>query len=103
MQKRQEHLKRLFGQWFNRDNSWLAVPCTMALLFVLLVLIKSIQGIAYNFSNECRIYKLGYPIEDARALAAVLSDAQADTLIAHQEHDTIAIPVICLSEKIFPK
>ena len=81
-------------RWTNRDNRWLALPCTAAALFVLLVMVKSCQGIAYNFTNECRIYKLGYPIEEARTLAAVLTDAQADSLVARQEHDTIAIPVI---------
>ncbi|MBQ3364660.1 MAG: M15 family metallopeptidase [Muribaculaceae bacterium] len=85
-----QHIKR----WTSRDNRWLALPCTAAALFVLLVMVKSCQGIAYNFTNECRIYKLGYPIEEARILAAELSDAQVDSLIARQEHDTIAIPVI---------
>ena len=81
-------------RWTNRDNRWLALPCTAAALFVLLVMVKSCQGIAYNFTNECRIYKLGYPIEEARTLAAVLTDAQADSLVARREHDTIAVPVI---------
>ena len=85
-----QYIKR----WTSRDNRWLALPCTAAALFVLLVIVKSCQGIAYNFTNECRIYKLGYPIEEARTLAAVLNDAQADSLVARQEHDTIAIPVI---------
>ena len=44
--------------------------------------------------NECKIYKLGYTIDEARTLVATLSEAQEDTLIAHQEHDTIAIPVL---------
>ena len=61
---------------------------------VLFVLIKSCQGIAYNYTKECRIYKLGYPMEEARVLSSVLSDAQADSLIARNEHDTIAIHVI---------
>lgn len=87
-------ISQYFKRWTSRDNRWLALPCTAAALFVLLVMVKSCQGIAYNFTNECRIYKLGYPIEEARALAAVLSDAQADSLVARQEHDTIAIPVI---------
>ena len=81
-------------RWTSRDNRWLALPCTAAALFVLLVMVKSCQGIAYNFTNECRIYKLGYPIEEARTLAAVLTDAQTDSLVARREHDTIAIPVI---------
>ena len=87
-------ISQYIKHWTSRDNRWLALPCTAAALFVLLVMVKSCQGIAYNFTNECRIYKLGYPIEEARALAAVLSDAQADSLVARQEHDTIAIPVI---------
>ena len=89
-----KHILQYIRRWTNRDNRWLALPCTAAALFVLLVMVKSCQGIVYNFSNECKIYKLGDPIEEARALVAVLSDAQADTLVAHKEHDTIAIPVI---------
>ncbi len=87
-------LTRLWTTYADRDNRWLSRPCTIAALFVLLVLVKSCQGIAYNYTNECRIYKLGYPMEEARALATVLSDAQADSLVARNEHDTIAIAVI---------
>ena len=94
LEKMTSAVKRLCKWWISPDNSWLSVPCAIAALLVVLVLVKSAQGIAYNFSRECRIYKLGYPIEDARALVAVLSDAQADTLIAHHQHDTMAIPVI---------
>ena len=89
-----EHIKRLIALYTDRDNRWLSGPCSIAALLVLLVLVKSCQGIAYNYTNECRIYKLGYPMEDARALATVLSDAQADSLVARGEHDTLAIPVI---------
>jgi len=89
-----ERIKRLITQCIDRDNRWLSGPCVIATLMVLFVLIKSCQGIAYSRTNECRIYKLGYPMEEARALATVLSDAQADSLVARNEHDTIAIPVI---------
>ena len=91
--------KRLFEQWTDRDHRWISVPVTVAALLVLFVLVKSCQGIAYNFTNECRIYRLGYPIDQARALAAVLSDEQADSLIVRGEHDTIAYPL--LSERYF--
>ncbi len=89
-----ELIKRLIAKWADRDNRWLSMPCTLAALFVLLVMVKSCQGIAYNFTNECKIYKLGYTIDEAKTLVATLSEAQEDTLIAHQEHDTIAIPVL---------
>ena len=89
-----EWLAHIWRVYTARDNRWLAVPCTAAALFVLLVLVKSFQGIAYNYTNECKIYKLGYTIDEARTLVATLSEAQEDTLIAHQEHDTIAIPVL---------
>jgi len=91
--------KQLIRQWTDRDHRWITVPVTVAALLVLFVLVKSCQGIAYNFTNECRIYRLGYPIDQARALAAVLSDEQADSLIMHGEHDTIAYPL--LSERYF--
>jgi D-alanyl-D-alanine carboxypeptidase len=94
MELKLELIKRLIAKWANRDNRWLSMPCTLAALFVLLVMVKSCQGIAYNFTNECKIYKLGYTIDEARTLVATLSEAQEDTLIAHQEHDTIAIPVL---------
>ena len=94
MELKLELIKRLIAKWADRDNRWLSMPCTLAALFVLLVMVKSCQGIAYNFTNECKIYKLGYTIDEARTLVATLSEAQEDTLIAHQEHDTIAIPVL---------
>ena len=94
MERKLELIKRLIAKWADRDNRWLSMPCTLAALFVLLVMVKSCQGIAYNFTNECKIYKLGYTIDEAKTLVATLSEAQEDTLIAHQEHDTIAIPVL---------
>ena len=94
MELKLELIKRLIAKWADRDNRWLSMPCTLAALFVLLVMVKSCQGIAYNFTNECKIYKLGYTIDEARTLVATLSEAQEDTLIAHQEHDTIAIPML---------
>ena len=60
MERKLEHIKRLIAKWADRDNRWLSMPCTLAALFVLLVMVKSCQGIAYNFTNECKIYKLGY-------------------------------------------
>ena len=87
-------VSHLWHLWTDRENRWLSMPCTAAALFVLLVLVKSCQGIVYNYSDECKIYKLGYPIEEARLLTTVLSDDQADSLIARGEHDTIAYPVI---------
>ena len=89
-----EWIIHLWHIWTDRENRWLSIPCTAAALMVLLVLVKSCQGIVYGHSRECRIYKLGYPIEEARLLTTVLSDEQADSLIARQEHDTIAIPVV---------
>ena len=90
---------RFWHIWTDRNNRWLSIPCTVAALLVLLVIIKSCQGIIYYNSNECRIYRLGYPIDQARALIAVLSEEQADSLIARGEHDTIAYPL--LSQRYF--
>ena len=94
MQRTTDQFKKLIRRWTDRDNRWLSVPCTIAALFVLLVLVKSCQGIVYLHGNEYKIHQLGYPIEEARALLAGLSEEQADSLIARQEHDTIAVPVI---------
>ena len=81
------------------DNRWLTVPCTVAALLVLLVLVKSCQGIIYYNSNECKVYRLGYPIDEARAIVGVLSNEQIDSLVVRQEHDTIAYPL--LDERYF--
>lgn len=99
MQRTTEQFKKLIRRWTDRDNRWLSVPCTIAALFVLLVLVKSCQGIVYYNSDECKIYRLGYPIDDARKIVSVLSKAETDTFIAHDEHDTIAIPL--LDERYF--
>lgn len=86
--------KHYLQLWSDRDHRWMSVPVAMASLLVMLVLVKSCQGIVYNYSDECRIFKLGYTIDEARALVAVLSDEQADSLIARGEHDSIAYPII---------
>jgi hypothetical protein len=88
--------KQYLQLWSDRDHRWMSVPVAMAALFVLLVTVKSCQGIVYNYSEECRIYKLGYSIDEARSLVAVLSEEQADSLIARQQHDTIAIPLLSM-------
>ena len=89
-----QHIKEFVKAWTDRDNRWLAVPCTFAALLVLLVLVKSCQGIIYYNSNECKINRLGYPLDQAQTLATVLSDEQADSLIARGEHDTVAYPIV---------
>ena len=89
-----QNLKRTLQQWCDRDHRWMSVPVAVAAVLVLLVTIKSCQGIVYYNSDECRIHRLGYPIEEARLLVSTLSNSQVDSLIARQEHDTMAIPVI---------
>ena len=88
------HIKQFFKTWTGRDNRWLAVPCTIAALLVLAVAVKSCQGIVYLNSNEHKINRLGYPLDEARLLVTVLNEAQADSLIARQEHDTLAVPLV---------
>lgn len=89
-----QKIKRFIKVWADRDNRWLTVPCTVAALLVLLVLVKSLLGIIYYNSDECRIHRLGYPLEEAQTLAEALTDAQADSLVARQEHDTLAYPIV---------
>ena len=87
----------LMQQWkmcTDRENRWLSVPITAAALLVLLVFVKSCQGIVYGRSNECKIRISGYPVDEARALAAVLSNEQIDSLIARQEVDTFAHAIV---------
>ncbi len=85
---------RMWHLWTDRDNRWLSLPCTVAALLVLLVSVKSCQGIVYYYTPECKILKLGYPIDEARTLATALNHEQVDSLIARGEHDTIAYPII---------
>jgi len=94
-----EKVKRLAKRYSDSDHRWMTVPVVIAALFVLLVMVKSCQGIVYYYSDECKIYRMGYTIDEARRLVTVLSDEQADSLIARQEHDTIAIPL--LDERYF--
>ena len=89
-----QNLKRTLQQWGDRDHRWMSVPVAVAAVLVLLVTVKSCQGIVYYNSDECKIHRLGYPIEEARLLVSTLSNSQVDSLIARQEHDTMAIPVI---------
>lgn len=89
-----QNLKRTLQQWCDHDHRWMSVPVAVAAVLVLLVTVKSCQGIVYYNSDECRIHRLGYPIEEAQLLVNTLSNSQVDSLIARQEHDTMAIPVI---------
>jgi len=89
-----QDIKRLLQQWTDHDHRWITTPVTVAALLVLLVLVKSCQGIVYYNSDECKIQRLGYPIEQAQLLVNTLNDSQVDSLIARQEHDTIAVPLI---------
>ena len=84
----------MWRQLTARDNRWLVTPCTIAALLVMFVFVKSCQGVVYSHSNECRINRIGYPIDEARAIAEVLDPEQIDSLISRQEHDTIAYPLI---------
>ena len=89
-----QNLKRTLQQWCDHDHRWMSVPVAVAAVLVLLVTVKSCQGIVYYNSDECRIHRMGYPIEEAQLLVSTLSNSQVDSLIARQEHDTMAIPVI---------
>ena len=87
-------LTRQWQMCTDRENRWLSVPVTIAALLVLLVCVKSCQGIVYGRSNECKIRMAGYPVDDARALAAALNNEQIDSLIARHEVDTLAHAVV---------
>ena len=47
-------VNRMWHLWTDRDNRWLSLPCTVAALLVLLVSVKSCQGIVYNFTPNAR-------------------------------------------------
>lgn len=86
-------------QWSDRPWFWETVPFIIMGLLALILMVKGCQGIRYHSTAEYRIHRLGYPTEQACALASVLSDEQADSLIARGEHDSIAYPL--LSERYF--
>ncbi len=91
---RVERVKRFIQQWGDAGHRWMVVPVVVAALLTTVVLVKSCQGIVYMTSPEYKIHRLGYPTAEARLLLTVLSQAQADSLIARGEHDTAAIPLV---------
>jgi len=93
-QKSLQAFMHLFKRWASRDHRWITLPVTCALLLVLLVLVKSCQGLVYGHSNECKLLRLGYPVTEARAILGELSNDQADSLIVHIGHDTIIYSIV---------
>ncbi len=87
-------VRHYLKQCTDPDHSWMTGPLAAATLLVLLVFIKSCQGIAYLNSREYRIHQLGYPLDEAHALAQALSSQQVDTLIAHQYYDSLACSIV---------
>ena len=94
-----QRIMQQWRQWSNQPWFWETVPFVIMGLLALILMVKGCQGIRYHSTAEYRIHRLGYPTEQARALASVLSDEQADSLIARGEHDSIAYPL--LSERYF--
>ena len=72
------------------DNRWLTGPVAAAALMVLLVVVKSCQGIVFYNGAEGRLCRAGYPANEARALASQLNATQIDSLISHHGYDTTA-------------
>lgn len=85
-----EAAKRFLGLITDPSHRWLSGPVAVAVLLVLVVLVKSCQGIVYLHTNECKIYRTGYSMEEARMLAAALDDGQVERLVARGEPDSVA-------------
>lgn len=85
---------RLFKEWTARENLWMTGPVLAAAVLVLLVLVKSCQGIAFFGTSEFKLCKMGYPAKEAHTIAAVLTDKQIDTLVDLGEMDTLACAIV---------
>ena len=81
-------------QWTTPDNRWLTAPVVAATLLVLLVIVKSCQGIVFYQGVEGRLCRAGYPANEAHALASQLNTAQIDSLISHHGYDTTAYHLV---------
>ncbi|MBQ9556427.1 MAG: M15 family metallopeptidase [Muribaculaceae bacterium] len=78
----------------DRDHLWMSRPLAVASLLVILVLVKSCQGISFLNSREYKIHQLGYPLNEAHTLSLALSDQQVDSLIALQYYDSLACSIV---------
>ena len=87
-------VKRQWKRLTAHDNRWMTGPVAAATLLVLLVVVKSCQGIVFFHGVEGRLCRTGYPLQEAHALASALNKAQIDSLITHQGYDTIAYPLV---------
>lgn len=91
------HIKRwasLIKRCISREHLWMSVPIACAVALVLLVMVKSCQGITYSRSNECKLLLLDYSLPETRVILQTLTKEQTDSLIARIGHDTLVCPVI---------
>ena len=84
----------LFKKCTARENRWMTGPVLAAAVLVLLVLVKSCQGIAFLGTSEFKLCKTGYPAKEAHAIATALTDKQIDTLVALAGYDTLACAIV---------
>ena len=87
-------LEEQWRHWSAKPWFWETVPFAAIGIVALLLLVKGFHDISYHSTAEYRIHRLGYPLNEARAIAGVLTNEQSDSLIARGEHDTIAYPII---------
>ena len=87
-------VKRQWKRLTDPDNKWMTGPVAAATLLVLLVAVKSCQGIVFFHGVEGRLCRTGYTLQEAHALASALNKAQIDSLITRQGYDTIVYPLV---------
>lgn len=90
----QDRVTGLFKEWTARENLWMTGPVLAAAVLVLLVLVKSCQGIAFFSSDEYKLCRMGYPFKEAQTIAAALTDIQIDALVGLGEMDTLACAIV---------
>ena len=84
----------LWRSWVAKPQFWETVPFAIIGLTALLLMVKGCQGIVYHSSTEYRLRRLGYGIDEARAMAQSLTAEQADTLLALQCYDDSIYPIV---------
>ena len=90
----QDRVTGLFKEWTARENLWMTGPVLAAAVLVLLVLVKSCQGIAFFSSDEYKLCRMGYPFKEAQTIVAALTDKQIDALVGLGEMDTLACAIV---------
>ncbi|MBR5684602.1 MAG: M15 family metallopeptidase [Muribaculaceae bacterium] len=94
IEKAKQWMTQQWKRLVSPDNRWLTRPVAAAALLVLLVVVKSCQGIVLYHSAEGRLCRAGYPAKEAHTLASQLNATQIDSLITLHGYDTTAYHLV---------